>query len=439
MSDIPIDEAKERPPEIENALAALETLRDEDPEGAEEVKKALPAFARKLAKAGEETSYESLLAYARQGKAHLDNILIHHDERKKPKRNYETIVRHLPAPEAESETLNEWMFRAAREADLNAVRQAVTAGADIRANDDEMIQIAARNGDPAMVEYCHARGCDIRAGRVHQGSRDVVLYNAVAQNNVAILDYWWRHVEGDYQDSLNHTLVEAAFYDHFDLVQALRNDYGADINASTDLHACDFICEAVALAGAVNNSQEILDYGMSFINDEDNRKKALENAFRTAINCKHYDMARYLYTHYKVQYIENGDDNHFVIMVHAAANNRQDVVDFWRNIIELVGDEDHNNLVLDQMIRAAANGGHLDMVRELYARLASRLDENENSELPVHIFAAGLIHRDNAMVRFAHDKGADITVYDNGALAYTAKNNDITNFAYCYENGAFCA
>ncbi len=265
-----------QPAAIRLAVQALDALRAQAPALAAQVKKSLPAFALKQAKAGTAVTVEGLIAAAQ-----LPDFGQTTDTA--PKADLLTRYREITGlSEREPHAIDETRFNAlsiaAHRGDTAEVVRLLDGGADINASNGLAIRWAADYGHLDTFSLLLERGA--RMG-------NTILSNAVYGDNIDILHLAIKH-GADIHSAKQHPLLSAAALGRKDMLVALLDEYGVDIN----------VCRAAALTEACKNEGTeiislLLERGIAIETNLENR----ENALLKSILYGHNEALRLLIAH----------------------------------------------------------------------------------------------------------------------------------------------
>lgn len=168
-----MDKAKvnKKPYAIEQALIAIERYQSADNTLSSEgeasagyvqwLRKILPRLAIGLERAGSTMDSAELLRHVENGRPHIESLLI----KMKPKQiknkqkslTYDTVVKALPSKNNDSD-----LIKAIKANDVAKTSGLINQGADIHADDDMALRLAAQNGHEAIVQMMIDNGADIR-------------------------------------------------------------------------------------------------------------------------------------------------------------------------------------------------------------------------------------------------------------------------------------
>ena len=125
-------------------------------------------------------------------------------------------------------TLLDQLIEYCKQGDLVGIKYIVSLGADIRANDDNAVRCASRNGHLQVVKYLVSIGADIRAGN------DFSVRYAIEYSHLQIVKYL--HEQGADIRAKNDCAVRyACWYGRLEVVKYLVS-IGANVDEIRDEH-----------------------------------------------------------------------------------------------------------------------------------------------------------------------------------------------------------
>jgi ankyrin repeat protein len=294
---------------------------------------------------------------------------------------------------------NKDLINAVKNNDLQGVKEALDNGADIHADDNAALRLAASEGHLPVVEYLVEQGANVYA------YYDSALRMAARKGHLPVVEYLIEH-DADIHAGNDSALRYAAENGHLPVVEYLV-EHGANIHAKDD--------EALRWA-AENGRFPVVEYLVEHDADIHARN---DYALRYAAENGHLPVVEYLVEH---DADIHADDDHAL---------RWAVLREHLPVVEYLVEHDANiHANDDEALRWAAEYGHLPVVEYLVEHDANIHAQND------YALGAAAAKGHLPVVEYLVEHDANIHASNDYALRWAARRGHLPVVEYLVEHGA---